>query len=346
MKKKIFLLATVALLTIPFMVTSAQDIITKTNGDEIKVKVTEVNANEVKYKKFENVSGPTYAMAKSDIFMITYENGEKDVFKKSPVSSSVSSQKSAQNQTVTRNVSSSPKTSAVQNARSAPKTSAVENARPNQTASISQEESRKFYLALGLSGFLLNDAAFGGGNLTFGFMPSPKGLLTLEVDGGPGSSKQKIGSYSYEITTTQSGQPTKTETFYDGKVSYGYSYFTVVLGWNWVFNMSDNWRFRVGPCVGFLDISGSDSYSPTSYQGTAIKGIPNRQFVSKSAPMGGALVGATWNFSKRWFLDLNYRLSFNPEIDFPAISVNGMHVAGKTFGSLGNRLNLALGYRF
>jgi len=52
----------------------AQDIITKTNGDEIKAKVTEVDINEVKYKKFENVSGPTYSIAKSDIFMIKLDS--------------------------------------------------------------------------------------------------------------------------------------------------------------------------------------------------------------------------------------------------------------------------------
>jgi len=62
------------------MVMRAQDIITKTNGDEIRAKVTEVNIKEVKYKKFENPEGPVYTMSKSDIFMIVYENGDKDMF--------------------------------------------------------------------------------------------------------------------------------------------------------------------------------------------------------------------------------------------------------------------------
>jgi hypothetical protein len=56
------------------------------NGDEIKAIVQEVGIDDVKYKKYENPSGPTYTLLKSDIFMIKYENGEKDIFveKKAP----------------------------------------------------------------------------------------------------------------------------------------------------------------------------------------------------------------------------------------------------------------------
>jgi hypothetical protein len=59
----------------------AQDIITLKNGDEIKAKVQEVGSADVKYKKFENLTGPTYTLLKTEIFMIKYENGEKDIFK-------------------------------------------------------------------------------------------------------------------------------------------------------------------------------------------------------------------------------------------------------------------------
>jgi hypothetical protein len=57
------------------------DIIMKKNGDEIMARVTEVGITEVKYKRFENENGPTYTLLKSEIFMITYENGGKDVFR-------------------------------------------------------------------------------------------------------------------------------------------------------------------------------------------------------------------------------------------------------------------------
>lgn len=66
-------------LSIP-MVLYSQDVILLINGDEIKSKVLEVGLEEVKYKKWDNQSGPAYTMKKTDIFMIKYENGSKDVF--------------------------------------------------------------------------------------------------------------------------------------------------------------------------------------------------------------------------------------------------------------------------
>jgi len=58
----------------------AQDVIVKSSGEEIKAKVTEVGTAEIKYKRFDNESGPTYTIPKSEVFMITYEDGSKDMF--------------------------------------------------------------------------------------------------------------------------------------------------------------------------------------------------------------------------------------------------------------------------
>lgn len=58
----------------------SQDILTKKNGDEIQVKVLEITNTDVKYKKWSNQDGPSYTLPKSDVFMIKYKNGEKDVF--------------------------------------------------------------------------------------------------------------------------------------------------------------------------------------------------------------------------------------------------------------------------
>lgn len=58
----------------------AQDIITKKDGTDIKAKISEVGTTEVKYKNISNLDGPVYTIAKSDILMITYENGERDIF--------------------------------------------------------------------------------------------------------------------------------------------------------------------------------------------------------------------------------------------------------------------------
>lgn len=58
----------------------AQDIITTKKGEDIKAKVLEITIHEVKYKKVENPDSPIYTLLKSDILMIRYENGSKDIF--------------------------------------------------------------------------------------------------------------------------------------------------------------------------------------------------------------------------------------------------------------------------
>lgn len=59
---------------------SAQDVIVKRDGSTILAKILKVGTSEVDYKKWSNQDGPSYAIAKSDILSINYENGEKDDF--------------------------------------------------------------------------------------------------------------------------------------------------------------------------------------------------------------------------------------------------------------------------
>lgn len=66
--------------TLVYFATFSQDIITKKSGDEIQAKVIEVGTSEIRYKIFTNLDGPTYTISKSEIFMVKYENGTKDVF--------------------------------------------------------------------------------------------------------------------------------------------------------------------------------------------------------------------------------------------------------------------------
>jgi hypothetical protein len=56
------------------------DYILLKNGEEIGGKVLEVGSTEIKYKKCDNPDGPTYTVNKSEVFMIKYQNGTKDVF--------------------------------------------------------------------------------------------------------------------------------------------------------------------------------------------------------------------------------------------------------------------------
>lgn len=57
----------------------AQDVIILKSGDEIKSKVLEINDREIKYKRFDNLDGPVISTLKTEVFMIKYQNGTKEV---------------------------------------------------------------------------------------------------------------------------------------------------------------------------------------------------------------------------------------------------------------------------
>jgi len=79
MKKFLFVLVAV---TGFIFSANAQDIILKKDGSEIKAKVLEITDQQVKYKDFNFQDGPTRNINISEIFMVTYANGQKEVFNK------------------------------------------------------------------------------------------------------------------------------------------------------------------------------------------------------------------------------------------------------------------------
>ena len=68
------------ILTSIILFSNAQDIIIYKDGSEKQTKVLKISANEVVFKKYSNLKGPEYTESKSNIFMIKYESGDKDVF--------------------------------------------------------------------------------------------------------------------------------------------------------------------------------------------------------------------------------------------------------------------------
>ena len=57
------------------------DLIVCKNGDEIEAKVLEIGIKEIKYKRCDNEEGPTISILNSNVVMIKYPNGTKDVIK-------------------------------------------------------------------------------------------------------------------------------------------------------------------------------------------------------------------------------------------------------------------------
>ena len=68
----------------------SQDTIIKNSGEKIGSQVLEVTQTEIKYKGFDNKTGPLFTISKSDVTMIKYENGTKDIFNQPVLSSKIS----------------------------------------------------------------------------------------------------------------------------------------------------------------------------------------------------------------------------------------------------------------
>ena len=80
--KKVLLIA--ALLAGSCLMATAQDIITKKDGTDIKARVKEVSPTEVKYLRWDNQEGPLFILPASDVLIIRFENGSNYVMDQQP----------------------------------------------------------------------------------------------------------------------------------------------------------------------------------------------------------------------------------------------------------------------
>ncbi len=76
--KKLFVALVVALTSAMFA--SAQDIITKKDGQDVEAVIEEVGDDYVKFKYFEELAGPVIVLKKRDIFRIQYQSGRVETF--------------------------------------------------------------------------------------------------------------------------------------------------------------------------------------------------------------------------------------------------------------------------
>jgi hypothetical protein len=68
------------LLMLTSFIAVCQDNIVKIDGSEIRAKIVKIELEVIKYKQFSNLEGATDSISKSEIFMIQYEDGTRDVF--------------------------------------------------------------------------------------------------------------------------------------------------------------------------------------------------------------------------------------------------------------------------
>jgi hypothetical protein len=55
------------------------DLIVMRSGEEVRAKVLEVSSTVIKYKRCDLTDGPMYTINKSEVFMVKYPNGTKDM---------------------------------------------------------------------------------------------------------------------------------------------------------------------------------------------------------------------------------------------------------------------------
>ncbi len=76
MKKILILIMALVLGTVA---ASAQDIITKRNGEDIRAVVSEVGPDTITYKLYDDPQEVSYTIMKSDVVMIRYESGRNEI---------------------------------------------------------------------------------------------------------------------------------------------------------------------------------------------------------------------------------------------------------------------------
>ncbi|RDC62143.1 hypothetical protein [Adhaeribacter pallidiroseus] len=61
--------------------TQAQDIIYKTSGDKVTARVKEITPSAILYQTTDSLQGPTLSLAKAEVFMVQYANGNTELIK-------------------------------------------------------------------------------------------------------------------------------------------------------------------------------------------------------------------------------------------------------------------------
>ena len=271
MKKIIPILA--AIIVCSFTAKS-QDVIIKNDKTEIKTKILEVRDDVIKYKKFDNQEGPTYSIKKSEVLMIMYQNGTKEIIEHKAVEPIVEPvQKAAPN--LENNVKHSNYTN---NA-----------SRSSNNLPILKGENH-LSLGLGLGSAI---GSFGTSTKTPPLSISYDIAVTDEITVGP-----------YLAYTSTGG----TEYYYDNSAnlrSYAYTYSHTIVGvkGKYHFEVSNKFSAYVGAILGYHSVSYKDDAPyPYNYSSTA-KGST----ILLSAHIGGAYELSNHSYV---FAELGYGISY------------------------------------
>jgi len=202
---------------------------------------------------------------------------------------------------------------------------------------------KRFNVDLGLSTFFMGYESVVGGGGSFGFHLTEQHLLSIEVSGGS-ISNDKIGSFTYKLTSSDGS----TTTYTDGKITRGTDMSNILFLYHFLTGTYENrFRGRFGGGLGMRTISSSDSYSPTTKNGVNIDGMPDDMRDDEAySPELALSVGAEWSFHKRWFLDFSYRAIISSPSTVQVNDGAYWNLISKEYSIFTNSVRIAAGFRF
>ncbi|MDR2425166.1 MAG: porin family protein [Prevotellaceae bacterium] len=207
------------------------------------------------------------------------------------------------------------------------------------SGSTSAQEFRRLHLGFDLGSNIVGGESFFHFDFELGYYLNQKNMLTLELGGGSLTGEQ-IGTFGYTVGATE---------YTDGKIYYGYRTFNPTLSWSYFLNAPEKkWRWYVGPSIGLLKITGDLNYKWG--QSVTIDNLPKIDPVSSSAGVLSAHVGLNWNFARRWFANLEYRIGAHTGITLDSHQFTlGRHtvtVSETSFDALTHKITVGVGWRF
>jgi len=78
------ILYSIILAVLTISISLAQDVIIKRDRTEIQAKVEEITDTHIRYIKWNNLEGPVYNVRRTDVFMIIYSNGQREMIEEIP----------------------------------------------------------------------------------------------------------------------------------------------------------------------------------------------------------------------------------------------------------------------
>jgi len=201
-----------------------QDLIVTNSKEELKTKVVEIDEFLVKYKKFDFQEGPIFSIKKSDVFLIIYSNGSRELFNQNQVVDISTDAQSIQNITSTENA----KTNYSQPTISINSPTKISNGNSEKSSMVNSESRTLFnkgekFFGIGIgTGVLLGSSAGGLATVSIPYVSARFDKIFIQLGE---TSTLGVGLFaSYHSYSTSILGSSNTTNFISGGITSTYYY--------------------------------------------------------------------------------------------------------------------------